>query len=54
MSSSMYRDLEKGYRVERDQIVDDLIARGRQVGLPMPLLSLVSAHLVVYESGVRS
>ncbi len=42
MTYSMYRDVEKGQRVERDQIINDLIARYLQVGLTMPLLNLVS------------
>jgi 2-dehydropantoate 2-reductase len=53
MTSSMYRDLDKGYRIERDQIIDDLITRGNQIGLTLPLLALVSTHLAVYESGLR-
>jgi len=53
MTSSMYRDLDKGYRIERDQIIDDLIARGHQAGLSLPLLNLISTHLSVYESGLR-
>ncbi len=50
MTSSMYRDLEKGQQVERAQIIDDLIARYLQVELTMPLLNLVSTHLTIYES----
>ena len=53
MTSSMYRDLEKAYRIEREQIIDDLIARGRQIGLRLPLLTLVSTNLAIYESRLR-
>ncbi len=50
MTSSMYRDIEKGQWVERDQIIDDLIARYLRVELTMPLLTLVSTNLAVYEA----
>lgn len=50
MTSSMYRDLQKGERIERDQLIDDLIVRSQAVGLEMPLLTLVSTNLRVYES----
>ncbi|HTH94443.1 MAG TPA: 2-dehydropantoate 2-reductase [Rhodocyclaceae bacterium] len=53
MNSSMNRDLEKGSRIEHDQIIDDLIARARKAGLPVPLLTLASTALSIYD-GKRS
>ncbi len=53
MTSSMYRDLQKGYRVEREQIIDDLIAHGKQGGVQTPLLNIVSTHLAVYSSQLQ-
>ncbi|MEK9967951.1 MAG: 2-dehydropantoate 2-reductase [Ferrovibrio sp.] len=52
-TSSMYRDLQKGGAVEADQIIGDMLARARQAGLAMPLLSLAYANLCVYQSGLQ-
>jgi 2-dehydropantoate 2-reductase len=49
-TSSMYRDLQKGGAVEADQIVGDLLARAKQAGIAMPLLSLAYANLCVYQA----
>lgn len=49
-TSSMYRDLQKGRPIEADQIIGDLLARGRQVGVPTPLLAAAYAHLAIYQS----
>ncbi len=51
-ASSMYRDLQKGYPIEADQIIGDLLARGRGAGLATPLLAVVYANLVVYQRRV--
>lgn len=53
-TSSMYRDLVKGGAVEADQIVGDLVARAKQAGLAMPLLSLAYASLSVYQNRLRA
>lgn len=53
MNSSMNRDLEKGSRIEHDQIIDDLITRGQEAGLSVPLLTLASTALAIYD-GKRS
>jgi 2-dehydropantoate 2-reductase len=47
-TSSMYRDLQKGHRVEADEIVGDLVRRGREAGIAAPLLAAAYAHLGVY------
>jgi 2-dehydropantoate 2-reductase len=48
-ASSMYRDLVQGNPIEADQIIGDLIARGRARAVPVPLLSLAFTHLAVYQ-----
>jgi 2-dehydropantoate 2-reductase len=49
MSSSMHRDLQRGARIEADQIVGDLLLRGARAGLATPLLATAYAHLAVYQ-----
>jgi len=49
LTSSMYRDLRAGYRVEADQIIGDLVMRGAEKGIATPLLSAVLTRLKVYE-----
>jgi len=49
LTSSMYRDLQRGVLTEADQIIGDLIARGRRAGLKTPLLDAIYAHLCVYQ-----
>lgn len=50
LTSSMYRDLRAGATIEAEQIVGDLVARGRATGLSTPLLDAVFAHLSVYQN----
>ena len=56
ITSSMYRDMKAGYRIEADQIVGDLVSRGAAAGVATPLLSTVLVRLKVYEQaqGARS
>lgn len=49
LTSSMYRDMRGGYRVEADQIIGDLVMRGSERGIATPLLSATLARLRVYE-----
>jgi 2-dehydropantoate 2-reductase len=49
-ASSMFRDLQRGGRVEADQIVGDLLDRGIKAGLSTPLLAAAYAHLSVYQN----
>ena len=49
MTSSMYRDLTSGGRVEADQILGDLRARARQAGIATPLVSAAFIQLDVYQ-----
>ena len=48
MTTSMYRDLAKGARVEADQILGDLLARAGPVNAP--LLGAAYVQLKVYEA----
>jgi 2-dehydropantoate 2-reductase len=49
-TSSLYRDLQEGNRVEADQILGDLLQRGARAGLHTPLISAAYAHLCVYQN----
>ena len=49
LTSSMYRDMKGGYRVEADQIIGDLVRRAAERGITTPLLSATLARLKVYE-----
>jgi 2-dehydropantoate 2-reductase len=56
LTSSMYRDMRSGYRVEADEIIGDLAMRAAEKRIPVPLLSAVYTRLKVYEhsSAVKS
>lgn len=49
MTSSMYRDLMAGGRVEADQILGDLRARARRAGVATPLVSAAFIQLDIYQ-----
>ena len=53
LTSSMYRDLQKGGPVEAEQILGDLLLRGRHLGVATPLLAAAFTHLSVYQAGLR-
>jgi 2-dehydropantoate 2-reductase len=48
-ASSLYRDLVAGNDIEVEQILGDLQARGEALGVPVPLVSLVTMQLRVYQ-----
>jgi 2-dehydropantoate 2-reductase len=50
LTSSMYRDLEQNLPVEAEQIIGDLLARGRAAGVATPLIAAVHTHLGVYQA----
>jgi 2-dehydropantoate 2-reductase len=50
LTSSMYRDLMKKGRVEADQILGDLLNRGRKFGLATPLVEAAYVNLRIYEA----
>ena len=47
-AASMLHDLEKGFMVEADHIVGDMIARASKSGIATPNLRMAYAHLQVY------
>ena len=49
LTSSMYRDMKSGYRVEADEIIGDLVMRAAERRIATPLLSAVYTRLKVYE-----
>jgi 2-dehydropantoate 2-reductase len=51
-TSSMYRDLRQGRPVEVEPILGDLIAAGREHGVPTPLLDAATVALRVYQAGL--
>ena len=54
LTASMYRDLQKGARVEADHILGDLLERGRQRGVEAPLVRAAYAQLSVYSASIVS
>jgi 2-dehydropantoate 2-reductase len=52
LTSSMYRDMKSGQRVEADQIVGDLVTRAAGKGVATPRLSAAFVRLRVYEDGL--
>ena len=49
LTSSMYRDLLAGDRVEVDQVLGDLRERARRADVPTPLISAAFIQLDVYQ-----
>jgi 2-dehydropantoate 2-reductase len=49
LTSSMYRDLVAGERVEADQILGDLRARARRAGIATPLVCAACIQLDVHQ-----
>jgi 2-dehydropantoate 2-reductase len=50
LTSSMYRDLSKSAPVEVDQILGDLLERGRKSGVAAPLIEAACANLRIYQA----
>jgi len=49
VTSSMYRDLQRGAHFEADQIIGDLVERAREAGVSTPLLKTIYTNLCVYQ-----
>ena len=49
LTSSMYRDLMAGERVEADQILGDLRARAARADIPVPLVTAAFIQLDLYQ-----
>jgi 2-dehydropantoate 2-reductase len=50
LTSSMYRDLSKNAPVEVDQILGDLLDRGRKFDVSAPVLEAACANLRIYQA----
>jgi 2-dehydropantoate 2-reductase len=50
LTSSMYRDMSKSVPVEVDQILGDLLERGRNFSVSTPLLEAACANLRIYQA----
>jgi 2-dehydropantoate 2-reductase len=50
LTSSLYRDMQKGASVEVDTILGDLLAHGQKHGLKTPLLQAGCVRLRVYQN----
>jgi 2-dehydropantoate 2-reductase len=53
LTSSMYRDLRKGARIEADHILGDFIERGDAHGVATPLLQTAFVNLRVYQRALQ-
>ncbi|MGO4715565.1 2-dehydropantoate 2-reductase [Bradyrhizobium sp. 2TAF24] len=53
ITASMLRDIERGARIEADQIIGDLLRRGVARGIALSLLRVVDVHLKAYEARRR-
>ncbi len=51
-SASMLRDIQNGSRIEADQIVGDMISRGRARNIPMPRLETAYIQLQAYQNRI--
>ena len=49
LTTSLYRDLEDGRPFEGEQIIGDLVARGRELKVDVPLLALTATSLAIAE-----
>ncbi len=52
LTSSMYRDLQKGNPVEADQIIGDLVVRAHRAQVTTPLLAAALTHLSIYQKRI--
>jgi 2-dehydropantoate 2-reductase len=52
IAASMLRDIQRGGEIEGDHIVGDLIRRGREQGVPTPLLEVAYVHLQAYQNRI--
>ena len=49
---SMLRDLQRGFRVEAEHLVGDMLSRAKALGRPSPLLRAAYTHLQVYQESL--
>jgi 2-dehydropantoate 2-reductase len=48
--ASMFRDIERGGKIEAGHMIGDLLRRGENSGVTSPLLRVVNTHLKSYEA----
>ncbi|MFC5435695.1 2-dehydropantoate 2-reductase [Rhodanobacter umsongensis] len=51
LTASMLRDLQQGHAIEADHVIGDMLARADPQHAAPALLSVVYAHLKIYEAG---
>jgi 2-dehydropantoate 2-reductase len=49
LTSSMFRDVQRGRPIEVEDIIGDLVARGTRAGIVAPLLSAAYTYLSLYQ-----
>ncbi|MEV0713792.1 ketopantoate reductase family protein [Asanoa sp. NPDC050611] len=49
-TSSVYRDLRQGRRLENEAVISDLVRRARALEVPTPLLAATDVNLAVYRA----
>ncbi|MDG4826459.1 ketopantoate reductase family protein [Asanoa sp. WMMD1127] len=49
LTSSVYRDLRQGRRLENEAVIGDLVRRARDLGVATPLLAATDVNLAVHE-----
>lgn len=54
LASSMFRDLQRGWPVEVENILGDLVRRGKRAGISTSLLSAAYVNLSVYQKRVTT
>ncbi len=54
LTASMYRDMQKGAKVEFDAILGDLFDRGRSHQLKTPLLQAACVRMRIYQNAISS
>ena len=54
LTSSMYRDFSRGGVTEADQILGNLLERGRAASVPAPLVEAAFTSLSIYQSRLRT
>ena len=54
LTSSMYRDMQKGAKIEADAILGDLLEHGRTHNLKTPLLQAACVRLGIYQNAISS
>jgi 2-dehydropantoate 2-reductase len=52
LTSSMFRDLQRGGPIEGEAIIGDLVRRGAHAGINAPFLSAAYVHLAVHQNRI--